>query len=299
MQFLTQHTVRGLILLAICAVQQLALPTMLLAQTEKLPVISTPFGEITVLLYDDTPIHKQNFLDLAAKGFYDGTTFHRVISQFMIQGGDPNSKDDDPSNDGLGGPGYTLEAEFRKQHFHKRGALAAARQGDQVNPERRSSGSQFYIVQGKTYSPQELEQMEGQVQNQQINNYFMSVYLQKPENQWINELDFQALQAESPDSVMKLQVKIQNDLIAAFEAENELYTLPQDRVNAYSKIGGTPFLDDQYTVFGEVLAGMEAVDAISGVKKGPNDRPVEDVKITVKIVEMSRDDITKKFGYQF
>jgi len=133
--------------------------------TQQLPqtsyfAIETPYGRMVVRLYDETPVHRDNFKKLASTGFYDGTTFHRVIEGFMIQGGDPNSKDDDPSNDGVGGPGYTLPAEIKPQFFHKRGALAAARQGDQVNPERRSSGSQFYIVHGRTFTDEELNQLE-------------------------------------------------------------------------------------------------------------------------------------------
>ena len=111
--------------------------------------ISTEYGEILIWLYDETPKHKENFLELAEDGFYDGTTFHRIIPGFMIQGGDPNSKDGNPQNDGQGGPGYTIEAEIVDEFSHRIGAVAAARQGDQVNPERESSGSQFYIVHGE------------------------------------------------------------------------------------------------------------------------------------------------------
>lgn len=122
--------------------------------------IITPFGNMTIRLYDETPAHRDNFKKLAESGFYDGTTFHRVIGNFMIQGGDPNSKDNDPNNDGIGGPGYTTNAELNSRFFHKKGAIAAARQPDQVNPQRRSSGSQFFIVQGRAYEEQELSDVE-------------------------------------------------------------------------------------------------------------------------------------------
>lgn len=126
--------------------------------------ILTPRGRMVIRVYDETPIHRDNFRKLVAETFFDSTTFHRVIGGFMIQGGDPNSKDDDPADDGEGGPGYTLEAEFNPAFFHKRGALAAARQGDAVNPEQRSSGSQFYIVHGGRPIPAEvLTQMQAQL----------------------------------------------------------------------------------------------------------------------------------------
>ena len=114
---------------------------------EEVVTIKTEFGDIVVILFDDTPEHKKNFLELANGKFYDGTTFHRAMDNFMIQGGDPNSKDEDVNNDGRGGPGYTIPAEFIEDHTHQRGALAAARQPDQVNPKRESSGSQFYLVE--------------------------------------------------------------------------------------------------------------------------------------------------------
>ena len=117
-------------------------------EREDIVTIHTEFGDIVLLLFDETPKHKQNFLELAKGGFYDSTTFHRVMDGFMIQGGDPNSKDDDITNDGIGGPGFTIEAEFNPQFTHNKGALAAARQPDHVNPEKASSGSQFYIVEG-------------------------------------------------------------------------------------------------------------------------------------------------------
>ena len=136
--------------------------------------INTTEGEIVVRLYDETPKHRDNFIKLAKEGYYDGTLFHRVIKNFMIQGGDPNSKDAPAGKMlGTGGPGYTVPAEFvYPQLFHKRGALSAARQGDEVNPNRESSGSQFYIVWGKVYKPQELKQMERQLAMQQEQTVF-------------------------------------------------------------------------------------------------------------------------------
>jgi len=182
---------------------------------------------MTILLYDETPKHRDNFIKLVKDGFYNGTLFHRVIRDFMIQGGDPESKGAAPKQRlGTGGPGYTIEAEFRPEFIHKKGALSAARQGDQVNPEKRSSGSQFYIVQGKKATADELNRISSQT--------------------------------------------------GAF------YTA--DQIKTYQQIGGTPFLDNQYTVFGEVIEGLDVIDKIAAVKTRPGDRPVEDLEMTMTLI---------------
>ena len=195
---------------------------MAFAQSTKV-LIETTKGNMTVMLYDDTPLHRDNFVKLAESGFYEGLLFHRVINNFMIQGGDPMSKNAAPNvRLGNGGPGYTIPAEIvYPTHFHKKGALAAARTGDNVNPKRESSGSQFYIVQGQTYTDMKLDQFE--------------------------------------KALGKTFTKKERD--------------------AYATIGGTPHLDNQYTVFGEVVEGLGVVDKIATVQTAPGDRPVEDVKI--------------------
>lgn len=191
-------------------------------------IISTSFGDMKIKLYDETPQHRDNFIKLAKAGFYDGLLFHRVISGFMIQGGDPNSKNAAPGMPlGSGGPGYTVPAEFVSTLIHKKGALAAARLGDGANPQRASSGSQFYIVQGKPVSAQELQYLSSRTGVQY-----------------------------SPEQMA-----------------------------AYAAVGGTPFLDMQYTVFGEVVEGLDVIDKIAAVRTAPGDRPLEDVKFTVKVVE--------------
>lgn len=172
--------------------------------------ISTELGDIWILLFDDTPLHKSNFLSLTQQGFFNGTTFHRVIKDFMIQGGDPNSKDSDPYNDGQGSPGYTIPAEFNSAHTHIQGALAAARMGDQVNPKKESNGSQFYIV-------------------------------------------------ENPN--------------------------------------GTPFLNNNYTVYGQVIKGMEVVSAIALAPKDARDRPTKDIRMTVSYKLLKKKKIQKMTGY--
>jgi peptidyl-prolyl cis-trans isomerase B (cyclophilin B) len=185
--------------------------------------MKTSAGDITVVLYDDTPIHRDNFIKLVNEKFYDGTLFHRVIPQFMIQAGDPGSKDAKPGVQlGSGGPGYTIPAEMKPNHYHKKGVLAAARQGDQVNPKRASSGSQFYIVVGQPIPVASLNQMEQ-------------------------------------------------------SGQHPKFTEEQRKV--YSTTGGTPHLDYQYTVFGEVTEGLDIVDKISKVACDQGNRPTADVKI--------------------
>lgn len=242
--------------------------------------ISTTMGDITVMLYGDTPKHRDNFVKLAKEGFYDGTLFHRVINEFMVQAGDPDSKTAKPGQQlGSGDPGYTIEAEIKyPAHFHKRGALAAARTSDQVNPERRSSGSQFYIVTGKAYGEQQLGQLEQQLTQMQMQGVF------------------QQLAAERMDQIREMQqkgdqaglLKLQEELIALAQqkAAESPVKLTDEQRKAYSTVGGAPHLDNQYTVFGEVISGMDVVDKIEKVETDRADRPKEDVKIiSMKVIE--------------
>lgn len=241
--------------------------------------INTSEGSITVRLYDETPKHRDNFLKLAGEGFFNGTLFHRVIKDFMIQGGDPDSKGAPAGKMlGTGGPGYTIPAEFAyPQCFHKRGALSAARLGDEVNPEKESSGSQFYIVWGKTYKPQELRQMERQMAMQQEQNVFNQLARQNHER--IMELrrnrDREALMA------------LQDQLITQTKQQCKdmgLPTFTQEQTNVYTTVGGTPFLDGQYTVFGEVEEGLDVVEKIQNTETLRGDRPKNDVTMTVEII---------------
>ena len=182
--------------------------------------IETSMGDIVVKLYNETPLHRDNFIKLVRQGSYDGLLFHRVIKNFMIQGGDPNSRNAKPGQSlGDGSLGYTIPAEFVPSLYHKKGALAAARQPDQVNPKKESSACQFYIVQGEKWSSDRLKMVE-----QRMGKSFS-----------------------------------------------------KEQVEVYSTIGGTPFLDGDYTVFGEVVEGLEVVDKIAAVQCGAMDRPVNDV----------------------
>ena len=190
--------------------------------------IETTYGDIVVKLYNETPKHRDNFLKLVKEGTYDGVLFHRVIQNFMIQGGDPNSRNAKKGEMlGNGELGYTLPAEFVPSLYHKKGALAAARQADQVNPEKRSSSCQFYIVQGEKWDAEKLKRVE--------------------------------------TSMGK--------------------SFTKEQAEVYATLGGTPFLDGDYTVFGEVVEGLEVVDKIAAVACGPMNRPLEDVKMKMTIIE--------------
>ena len=234
--------------------------------------LETSAGDITLKLFGDTPAHRDNFVKLVKEGYYDGTLFHRVIKDFMIQGGDPDSRTATKGQMlGSGGPDYTIEAEIiYPAHFHKRGALAAARQGDQVNPEKRSSGSQFYIVTGKVYSDSTIRQLSKQLEAQKINEVF------------------QRLRMEYRDKIMELSRAkdqaaldaLREQMIAQAESEaKDKAGLTDEQIEVYTTVGGTPHLDGAYTVFGEVLEGMDVVDKIQNVPTDRADRPEEDVKI--------------------
>ena len=221
--------------------------------------IETTAGDIVVKLYNETPKHRDNFIKLAEDGTYEGTLFHRVIKDFMIQAGDPESKNAAKGQMlGSGDVGYTVPAEFvYPKYFHKKGALSAARQGDNVNPEKASSGCQFYIVTGKVYSDSTLLGMEQQMNQMRFNNLFNT------------------LASKHAKDIYKMRKAGEEKQLAG---QPEFRFTPE-QVKAYTTVGGTPHLDGEYTVFGEVLEGMEVVDKIQRVKTDRNDRPEEDVKI--------------------
>lgn len=235
--------------------------------------LETTLGEIIIKLYNDTPKHRDNFIKLTNEGYYDGVLFHRVIKEFMIQTGDGDSRTATPTQQlGTGGPGYTIDAEILyPKYFHKKGALAAARQGDQVNPERKSSGSQFYIVTGKTFPENQIKSLQSQLVNSQRQDLFRK--LVNSNRELIMEL-----QANGDSDGIK---SLQEQLIAETDAQlaNTPSGLSDEQIDAYMNIGGTPHLDNQYTVFGEVVLGLDIIDKIQGVKTGKADRPKEDIKI--------------------
>ena len=238
--------------------------------------IETTLGDITVRLYDETPIHRDNFVKLVKEGYYDGTLFHRVIKDFMIQGGDPDSKGAPAGKMlGVGGPDYTLEAEIKGNLYHKRGALAAARQGDEVNPERRSSGSQFYIVWGQVYKENQLNQLGKQIRMQKVQDVFNALAKARRE---------EIMQMRRERNRAGLQ-ELQDQLIA--EAENKVgkQGLTDEQMQLYSTVGGTPHLDGQYTVFGEVEEGLNVVEQIQNTATGRADRPTNDIDMRMTIID--------------
>ena len=239
-----------------------------------LVLIETTKGDIKIKLYDETPEHRDNFLKLAEDGFLDSLLFHRVINEFMIQGGDPDSKNAEPGQRlGNGGPEYTIPAEINfPTLYHKRGALAAARTGDNVNPERRSSGSQFYIVQGKTFSDEDLAKVEARVKDMGKQGIFYK--LLENYRDTLGSLQ----QSGNQEAMMALQTEIMEKVDA--EAANlPNFEIPEEVKEVYRTVGGAPHLDSNYTVFGEVVEGLEIVDEIAAVKCDQNDRPLEDVRI--------------------
>lgn len=242
--------------------------------------VETTLGSFTVLLYGDTPRHRDNFVKLVKDGYYNGTLFHRVINEFMVQAGDPDSKNAAPGQQlGAGGPDYTIDAEFVfPKHFHKRGALAAARQGDQVNPTKASSGSQFYIVTGKKVSEGEMANMEKYLEQSALQSRFAQLAQE-------HMSEVRDMQQKGDQAGLEA---LQNQLIAeaqAYVAEHPV-KITDEMKKAYTTVGGTPHLDNNYTVFGEVVSGMETVDKIEKVETDRGDRPKEDIRIiSMKIVD--------------
>jgi cyclophilin family peptidyl-prolyl cis-trans isomerase len=224
-------------------------PVACMAKVKKYPVIEiiTGQGNIYLWLYDDTPRHKENFLKLAKEGFYDQTKFHRIIKDFMIQAGDPTTKQETRDKWGQGGPGYTIDAEIMESHYHKKGVIAAARTKDQTNPLRASSGSQFYLVQGTKFNTQSLDYLEKQI---------------------------------------------------GTTTGNPAFKFTEEMRKVYEEIGGAPHLDMQYTVFGEVIFGLEVVDKIAQVQTGAHDIPVDDIEMDINVLELSAKQIKKKYNFR-
>ena len=247
-------------------------------EKDALVELKTTAGDIIVELYNDTPLHRDNFLKLVGEGFYDGVLFHRVINDFMIQTGDPKSKDAQPGEMlGAGDPGYTIAAEIQyPKHYHKRGALAAARTGDNVNPQRRSSGSQFYIVTGRPVGEAQIENM----------------YMRQHEEQL--QSTFRKLAMEHRDSIENMQKAgdeagleaLRQQLIKETESSVDIKPISDEMKQAYTTDGGAPHLDGAYTVFGEVIKGMDVVDKIQKAATDASDRPLEDIKVlSAKVIK--------------
>lgn len=255
---------------------------------DELVIIHTQYGDMKVLLYEETPLHKENFLKRAKSGEYDSTKWHRVIQDFMIQGGDVYAKNGkmEPESD-------RIDAEIVPGFHHTKGALAAARQGDQVNPQKKSSGSQFYIVHGRTFSEAELTTDRVKL-NQAISQmlqdttkydslYRMFVNLQRVG-------DFNGIQKLALDC--RPYVEQELGFSVGLPADPE-------KVKLYSQTPGAPHLDNEYTIFGRVVEGLEIIDQIAAVETGPGDKPLKDTFVTMEVEAVSKEEITEKYGYVY
>lgn len=237
--------------------------------------MKTSLGDITLKLYNETPLHRDNFISLVNSGFYEGISFHRVINGFMIQAGDPSTRTIPVPSSADSLNTYTIASEFRKNLFHKKGALAAAREGNDVNPEMRSSGTHFYIVQGTVIKDEDFPAAENRI------------------NSGIKQAMFNRILRETAENAKKTGTQLSEgeiqEITAAkmydYLASNPAYTIPEEQREVYRTIGGVPRLDGTYTVFGEVVEGLEVVDRIAAVTTDESDRPLTDVKIIkMKIV---------------
>lgn len=246
---------------------------------EKQVQIETPYGTIKIKLYDETPLHRDNFVKLTGEGFYTDLLFHRVIQGFMIQGGDPNSKNAAPGQMlGSGDLGYTIPAEINSKFFHRRGVLAAARQGDAVNPEKRSSASQFYIMQGKVFRDTELDSLLAKLEdNRKMSLMQARIKAVEPE---LNKLGTEGRQEE-----LRARINAVRDSVAAEAARLPQLSFSAEQRKAYTTIGGYPSLDNNYTIFGEVLQGMNVVDSIAKQPVNSNNRPLKDIRFTIKMIQ--------------
>lgn len=250
-------------------------------QQDTIVLIRTSLGDIKLKLYEDTPNHKSNFLKLANEGFYEDLLFHRVINNFMIQGGDPNSRASKPGEMlGNGGPGYTIPAEITANHYHKRGVLAAARLGGPGNPLKESSGSQFYIVQGKVFTPAELDTLEIKInlsrKNELLQNKFAEINNQL--NEFRNKNDragFEALVSKTQAEADSIYTK-------------RIFKITPEQRAIYTTSGGYPSLDGEYTVFGEVIEGMDVVNKIAAVRTDERNRPIEDIRMKFEVINPNK-----------
>lgn len=256
-------------------------------EKEYLVKFETSYGDMYAVLFDETPKHKENFVSLAQAGRFDSTDFHRVIKDFMIQGGDVFGKEGLPQEDW-----YTLPAEIKPGLIHEKGMIAAARMGNNVNPERRSSGSQFYIVQGKVYDRNEL------VVDMRLLSETFFKYMQLGSNKELMEKYQQLYQAQEFDAINEMMLASKSDLESFYNINLEK-NMTKQQIDAYTTVGGTPHLDNEYTVFGKVIQGLDVMEKIAAVETGPRDKPVDPVYMKVSVSQLPKSKITKEFGYEF
>ena len=266
-----------------------------------LVTIHTEFGDMKAILYDETPLHKANFIELAENGLYDSTTWHRIIKEFMVQGGgiDMKYRNYDSTwfekllaNAGLSEKPEPIDAEIDKGYIHHKGALAAARMPDQVNPERKSSWCQFYIVQGKVFTEDELT-LDQQKLNGSISKLLADERFEDLKNQFVElqmKRDFAAMNQLAMDNKDLVEQELGVDLSKDFDP---------DRLAVYTTTGGAPHLDDAYTIFGKVIDGLDVVDKLAGVETARGDKPLEPTYLTIEVELISKKKITKMYGYEY
>ena len=247
--------------------------------------INTQFGTIKVLLYDETPLHKKNFIELVKEGKYDSTQWHRVIKNFMVQGGNVYEKEGTQESEE-----DRIPAEIIDDFMHTKGSLAAARQPDNINPTKMSSASQFYIVHGKIFSEEELT-IDQYALNQGLSELMRDSSYDTIAQQFIN------LQRENKNKEMNQLALRYVDLVESVQGISLRKDISQDRIGAYTTLGGAPHLDNEYTIFGRVVVGLEVVDQIASVSVGRANRPIEDLFMTMNIEEIPKKQITEQYGY--
>lgn len=259
--------------------------------TEKdyLVTIQTRHGDMYAILYDETPKHKENFIQLAQAGRFDSTEFHRIIPEFMIQGGDVFGKENLPPDQW-----HTIPAEFNPDLIHEKGSLSAARQGDNINPSKSSSGCQFYIVQGKVY-----DELTMNTDPRKLQDAFMK-YLQLESNKELRDKYSKLFQEQKFDSLNNLMLSKKTDLEKFFSINlNQENKKRANQIEAYTTVGGTPHLDDAYTVFGKVIKGLDVLDKIAEEQTGPGDKPLNPIIMNVDVVEVNKKKITQEYGYNY
>ncbi len=261
---------------------------------DSIVVFHTKYGDMKAILYEETPKHKENFIQLVESGKYDSTIFHRVIENFMIQGGDINVKKNIKEEDRVD---YLIDAEINDEYWHVKGALAAARQGDQMNPEKKSSGSQFYIVQGQKMGGSELDQLAAGRVYQQKQAKVRELLSKKKYANLRNEV-IEMQKNQDLEGLQNFMEEADSLIIEEFGQINVYQFSPEQKAD-YENIGGAPHLDGEYTVFGRIVEGLNIIDSIAAVKKGRGDKPVEDLYITVDLEKMSKKKITEKYGYEY
>jgi peptidyl-prolyl cis-trans isomerase B (cyclophilin B) len=257
------------------------------SEKEYLVKIETRHGDMFAVLFDETPLHKSNFIALAEAGRFDSTQFHRIIEGFMIQGGDVFGKEGIPAESWP-----TIPAEIHPQLIHSKGMIAAARQGNNGNPERRSNGSQFYIVQGKVYDKTEL------VTDPKLLSEAFFKFIQLESNIKLKDEYARLYELKEYDSLNSMMLSKKEELESFYGTSLEKKMTPV-QVESYTSVGGTPHLDNEYTVFGKIIKGLEVIDKIASEDKDQRDVPVNPVHMKISVEQISKEKITKSFGYQF